>query len=165
MEAWKGFFNHDFWEQEAVQESTKKSFASYAESETEYNYRETEEFIEYMFPVNLEYEVELDCTVTQDGWRATLLSKLLRKGDRLKPKKKLEFSANTTAPKPYEVYWKIKNKGIVAKRRDEVRGQIQKGTLQHKEKTEFKGEHFAEVYIVKNGVCVSRERIDVPISE
>lgn len=165
MEAWKEFFNHDFWNQEVVQENGSRSFAFLSDdNEDDYDYRETEEFIEYLFPIDLQYSVELDCKVTQDGWRVDLLSEILRKRDKLKPKKKLEFYAETDALSPYDVYWKVKNKGDIAKRRNEVRGQIVKRTLQHTENTKFKGEHFAEVYIVKNGVCVARKKIEVPIT-
>lgn len=165
MEAWKEFFNHDFWDQEVVQENVSKSYASLLDNEGAYDYRETEEFIEYLFPINLKYNVELDCTVTQNGWRVALLSEILQRGGKLQPRKRLEFSAKTDAPSPYDVYWKVKNKGNIAKRRDEVRGQIVKGTLKHTENTKFKGEHFVEVYIVKNGVCVGRKKIEVPITD
>ena len=32
------------------------------------------------------------------------------------------------------------------------------------EHSDFKGEHVVECYIVKNGIVVARDRIDVPIS-
>ena len=34
-----------------------------------------------------------------------------------------------------------------------------------KEDTNFEGAHYVECYIIKNNVCVARDRIDVPISE
>lgn len=165
MDAWKEFFNHDFWNPKTVQESASKSYAFVSEgTEEEYDYRETEEFIEYLFPIDLQYEVELDCKVTQDGWRVASLHEFLQSG-KLKPNKKLDFTAKTNTPAPYEIYWKVKNKGIVAKKRNDIRGQIIKRGLQHTENTKFKGEHFVEVYIVKNDICVARAKLDVPIAE
>lgn len=166
LEAWYSFFNHDFWSEEGAQETVSKSMslAYLSESEDDQDYKETEEFIEYLFPIDLKYDVRLDCTVTQDGWRPAFLRTLLRNNERLKPNKKLDFSATTNVPYPYEVYWKVKNKGVVAKRKDQIRGQvIRTNSLSHTEHTRFKGEHFVECYIVKNGVCVAKDKIEVPI--
>ena len=48
-----------------------------------------------------------------------------------------------------------------------LRGQIidDNGTEKRKEDTNFEGAHYVECYIIKNNVCVARDRIDVPISE
>ncbi|MCW1927883.1 nucleotide-binding domain-containing protein, partial [Bhargavaea beijingensis] len=166
IKAWQEFFNHDFWDQEVARESTSKSFALPSKNiEDNLDYRETEEFIEYLFPIEIKYGVRLDCKVDQNGWRVAYLSDILRKGDKLRTKKKLDFYAETDTPKPYEVYWKVKNKGVIAKKRNEVRGQIIKGALEHTENTKFRGGHFVEVYIVKNNTCVARNRIDVPITD
>ncbi|MGG0938708.1 cyclic GMP-AMP synthase DncV-like nucleotidyltransferase [Brevibacillus centrosporus] len=164
LAVWKEFFNHDFWDQQVVLENVSKSLAYLSENEDDQDYQETEEFIEYLFPIDLQYSLELDCRVTQNGWRITRLSEMLRKKELLQPQKKLDFFVKTDVPGPYDVYWKVKNKGVVAKRKNEVRGQIVKRTLQHTEHTKFKGEHFVEVYIVKNGVCVARKKINVPIT-
>ena len=32
-----------------------------------------------------------------------------------------------------------------------------------RERTDFKGPHFVECYIIKNDICVAMARIDVPI--
>ena len=40
-----------------------------------------------------------------------------------------------------------------------------KGYKKRKENSKFHGPHYVDCYIIiKNGVCVARERIDVPIS-
>lgn len=45
-----------------------------------------------------------------------------------------------------------------------IRGNIEKTNSKiKKESTNFKGPHYVECYLVKNGVCVARNRIDVPI--
>ena len=33
------------------------------------------------------------------------------------------------------------------------------------EESSFEGDHYVECYIVKNGVCVAKDRIEVPISK
>ena len=47
-----------------------------------------------------------------------------------------------------------------------IRGQIIDSTrsVDHVERSDFRGEHVVECYVVKNGVVVARDRIDVPIS-
>lgn len=165
LEAWGEFFNHSYWNNllsESDQSILKSASASY-------DYDETEEFIEQLFPVdiNTRYNLKINCKVTQDGWRTDLLRNLLRKGMFLRRKKDLCFYIEeNTVPQPYQVYWKIRNCGDLAKQRNCIRGQILKdeGKEQRIEKTSFRGAHYVECYIVKNKVCVARDRIDVPIS-
>ena len=72
--------------------------------------------------------------------------------------------ALTTSP-PYQIYWKVLNRGKVAIARNNIRGQIvaDDGTSQKKESTVFQGNHIVECYCVKNGIVVARDRILVPI--
>ena len=42
------------------------------------SYEDTEQFIEDMFPVDIRYSLDIDCTVTQDGFRPKLLSLILK---------------------------------------------------------------------------------------
>lgn len=169
MEAWNTFFNHSYWsdEIEKLAESSaliNKSFAR-AMDESDYQYKETEEFIEYTFPFENRYKLHIDCKITQNGFRPAFLREFLQKSYLLAPNKTLDFYIQTDAPKPYDIYWKVKNKGIVAKQKNCVRGQIVKtNSSSHQEHTSFKGEHFVECYIVKNGVCVAKDKINVPIS-
>lgn len=133
-------------------------------------YSNTEEFIEDMFQVDIRYILDIDCRVTQDGFRPMLLSSILHKSMFLKTKKKLEFFIKDidyaiNIRGNYDIYWKVKNEGKVAEERNCIRGQIKKHNT-HKiyETTDFKGEHYVECYIVQNDICVARDRIDVPIS-
>lgn len=43
------------------------------------------------------------------------------------------------------------------------RGQITKGNSSKEEHTNFNGRHYVECYIVKNEVCIARNKILVPI--
>ena len=33
------------------------------------------------------------------------------------------------------------------------------------EHTDFRGNHYVEAYIIKDGICIAKERIEVPIRE
>lgn len=166
VEAWGEFFNHTYWEGQKKEGNSalSKSYASLQESEEFFEYKETEEFIHNFFPVNIQYTINLNCEVKQkqraSGWLLTMISK----GQHLRVECELNFVASVNIPKPYDVYWKVKNGGELAKKGDSVRGDIVKtNSLTHFEVTSFAGEHYVECYIVKSGVCVARERIPVTI--
>lgn len=61
-----------------------------------------------------------------------------------------------------DFYWKVMNIGDEAERRG-IRGQIEKGDYKHIEHSDFSGEHYVECYVIKDGVCIARETIEVPI--
>lgn len=133
--------------------------------ESSHNYNPQEEYIEDKFPINIKYKLKIDCEVTQNGHRTGLL-RMMRY---LSRNKKLLFFIDTTdVPEPYDVLWKIKNEGEIAYRKNCLRGQIINsnfGKNQRKESSDFEGAHYAECYIIKDGYCVARDRIDVPISD
>ncbi len=127
------------------------------------NIDRNEEFVEDRFQVDIIYSLRIDCEVSQDGYRTALLRDLKI----IKNKKSLLFFVSQCdAPKPYEVYWKIKNLGQQAIEKNMIRGQILKdgGQEQRKETSTFNGPHYVECYIIKDGICVARDRINVPIS-
>lgn len=129
-----------------------------------YRWRDTEEFIEDRYPVDIRYSLELDCDVSQNGFRENRLMDMLFKRIPLLANKKLLFKVvENTVPAPYTLEWKVLNRGEVARKRDQVRGQIVHGGNSKEERTTFKGEHLVECYAIKNGVVVARGRIDVPI--
>lgn len=131
--------------------------------ESSENYSSSEEFIENQYSIDIRFNLKIDCLVKQQGFRDALLSSLRI----LRSTKKLEFyiTANEVS-KPYLVKWKVKNLGPVAKRKNMLRGQIlnDKGNEKRNENSNFNGEHYVECYIIKNGICVAIDRIDVPIS-
>ena len=125
----------------------------------------TEEFIEEKFTVDIRYDLTIDCEVTQNGWPPFKL-RSIAKDKTLRKNKHLDFFVkNTDCPSPYDIYWKIRNVGPEAVKRNMIRGNIIKGTKdQHQqEKTDFEGSHYVECFIVKNDVCVAKDRIEVPI--
>ena len=127
----------------------------------------TEEFIEDHYPVEISDTVSIDCEVTQAGWRPMKLREMLRLGTLLKADRKLRFMVVAcSVPQPYTVKWKVLNRGPEAERRNNIRGQIVDSTAAgvRSEHSVFRGAHLVECYIVKDGIVVARDRIDVPIS-
>lgn len=137
--------------------------------------RDTEEFVEDKFTVDIRYQLKIDCFVDAPGFQRMTLRGMLAKYDRLKPKRKLTFyivenefddlleRANDPNYGRYTVYWKVLNRGPEAIRRNMIRGQIRIGSQERSETSNFRGEHIVECYIVHNEVVVARDRIRVPI--
>lgn len=145
---------------------SRNAFASYNKK----NYRDTEEFIEELFNEDIRYSLKIDCRITQNGFRPTLLRRILNNKKYLCVKKDLEFyideiDKELVSGKPYDIYWKVRNEGKIAIEKDCIRGQIVKtNTPFKKERSDFKGEHYVECYIVQNEVCVAKDHLKVPIS-
>jgi hypothetical protein len=130
------------------------------------SWRDTEEFIEDRYPVDIRYQIEIECEVSQNGYRQYFLTEMLRRKIPLLSSKTLNFSVSkTNVPEPFSLEWKVLNRGPEAERRDMIRGQILKdqGQRKRKETTTFRGEHIVECYAVRNGVVVAKDRILVPI--
>lgn len=73
----------------------------------------------------------------------------------------------TSVPKPFQVYWKVRNFGADAERAGGLRGEIREDPRRddayRSETTRYVGDHYVEVYVVKEGVCVARARKAVRI--
>jgi hypothetical protein len=126
----------------------------------------TEQFIEDLFPIDIRYDLRIDCDVLQNGFRENLLSEFLRNKFRLQPNKTLKFRiVESNVEGENHIYWKVLNRGDEAKRKNCIRGHItlDSGNMKKVEHTSFRGEHRVECYAVKNGVVVAKDRIDVPI--
>lgn len=162
LQAWYGFFNHDFWNEQMVESS---SYSNKLVLKSVRSFSDTEQFIEDLYPVTLSYYCRVSCDVSGDGWRPKPLSEFLTLLKHFLPHN-FEIKCRmtgTSCPQPYTILWKVKNVGPEAERRNQLRGQIvEKGTniVEH---SNFFGNHYIECYIIKNGVCVAKTRIDVPI--
>ncbi|MBZ9760985.1 nucleotidyltransferase [Mesorhizobium sp. CA8] len=154
---WRKVYGRQF---PAASASVKKAEAAFG------SYRETEEFIEDRFAVDIRHPITIDCDVSQNGFRERLLRDIVRLKLPLKPSKTLRFHvAAHNIPGDFRLYWKILNRGDEAIRRNCIRGQIvmDAGKLEKNETTNFRGDHIAECYAVKRGVVVAKDRIHVPI--
>lgn len=88
-------------------------------------YQDTEEFIEDLYPLDVQYELTIDCSVAQDSFRPMNLRHMLLNNIWLRPSKKLHFTVvSTNVPEPYELRWKVLNRGEEAERRNEIRGYV-----------------------------------------
>ncbi len=164
IQAWYGFFNHEFWNESTTKseyntlQPFKKSVCSFVDNE---------QFIEDMFPVNLMYSCKISCLVSGNGWRPTPIGEFLSLLKRYLPHRfeircTMEY---TNCPWPYKVFWKVRNVGVEAEKRDMLRGQIYEKGKTIVEHSNFFGKHYIECYIIKNGVCVARDKVDIPIGK
>ncbi|WP_368176011.1 nucleotidyltransferase [Aeromonas sp. s1(2024)] len=157
---WKKVYGRPFPAAATVaQEAMAKSFAQ--------SWDDTEEFIEDKFPVDIRESMQLDCEVKQNGFREFFLSDMLARRIPLMTKKSLRFEiTDVSVSEPYDIYWKVLNRGDAARKRNCIRGQIIKddGLMQRTESTSFRGDHIVECYCVKDGVVVAKNRIHVPIN-
>ena len=162
IQAWYGFFNHDYWSKQSTE------IAKY-ESKTVLrpicSFADTEEYIEELYPLSLSYSCKVSCIVSGNGWRPTLLTKFLSILPHYLP---YNFEIRCTmdytdCPQPYKIFWKVKNVGPEAERRNQIRGQIVEKGKTIVEHSNFYGNHYIECYIIKNNMCVAKERINIPI--
>ena len=162
IQAWYGFFNHDYWKNQV---SRASNYSLATEIKTIVSYNDTEQFIEDLFPVSIQYDCRISCFVSGDGWRESLLSAFLSKYRKFIPHnfKVRCVLSYTDCPEDYRVFWKVKNVGPEAERKNCMRGQIMERGRSISESTSFFGNHYIECYIVKDGICVARTRVDVPI--
>src|SRR5258706_5082431 len=98
--------------------------------------RDTEEFIEDCYPVDIRYTLKIDCEVKQNGFREHFLTEMIFRAFPLLANKQLTFTiTKNTVPLPYEIKWKVVNRGEEAQNRDCIRAQTVDDEG-HKEKTE-----------------------------
>ncbi len=165
-DAWYSFFNHDYWNT-SLNESTRSLLNTYEYGKNLYEYDDTEEYIENIYPMQpTTCIVKIDCKVVNENEQYRYLSNMLRNNEKVEKGCKLDFFIESTnISRPYEVFWKVKNDGIIAEKTNCIRGQIFRAKdkdINH-ETSNFAGNHYVECYIIKNKVCISKARIDVPI--
>lgn len=163
IQAWYGFFNHDYW---GEQVTVEESYAVSSVSKSVCSFFDGEQYIEEMYPMRLIYQCDVSCKVSGDGWRPKPISEFLSMWRHYLPHNfeircEMEY---TNCPWPYKILWKVKNVGPEAERKNQIRGQIEERGRNIVEHTSFFGNHYIECYIVKDGSCVARKRIKIPIA-
>ncbi|MBS6625917.1 MAG: hypothetical protein KH274_00400 [Veillonella sp. oral taxon 780] len=162
IQAWYGFFNHDYW-------SEKSTEIAKHESKTVLrpicSFSDTEEYIEELYPLRLSYNCKVSCIVSGNGWRPKLLTEFLSVLRHWLPHNfEIRCSMDyTDCPQPYKIFWKVKNVGPEAERRNQIRGQIVEKGKTIVEHSNFYGNHYIECYIIKDNMCVAKERVNIPI--
>lgn len=131
-------------------------------------YRDTEQRLgDLGIPIALDhrYKVRLDGKVSKKPGMGSYFLK--DRGNKVLRKRNIRFEVTScSVPAPYRIFWKVLNRGERAQSRDCIRGQIEEGQKVWKqlEPAEFEGPHYVEVYVVKDGVCVARDRQEVIIT-
>jgi hypothetical protein len=124
-----------------------------------------EEFIETRHPVGpSRYSATIEARV-----RGSLRHALLRQQRVVGRGQKLRFHLLTDTPEPYEVLWKVRNRGPEAAQvRGGLRGQIHLGgnisRNVQEESTRYRGSHYVEAYVVRDGVVVASDHHEVTIT-
>ena len=157
---WRKLYGRQFPAAEKMAKSAMDSLS------TTRRFEDTEELVENKFPIDVRFHLQIECEVSQNGFREAFLRQLIANRTPLSVSKKLKFFiTECTVPRPYRVYWKVLNRGPEAERKNCIRGQIRAdgGYNEITEQTSFNGDHIVECYIVKNDVVVAKDRIHVPI--
>jgi hypothetical protein len=127
----------------------------------------------YSFPIrlNIQYRARVQGRVTgyhsggtrlRNGFRTFELAK---NGNRVPKNCSIAFTVVTDVPAPYDVYWKVRNGGSEAARANCLRGEITHTNSHNKsEPTAYAGYHYVEVYIVRSGVVVAKDRQEVIVT-
>jgi hypothetical protein len=160
LEIWQSIFGDGFEKPEAKAETSL-----YSENRGLISFNNTEQQITDLgFPlrINPVYRLRMVGRVgRKQGFRHYELN---TQGNRVGRGRDLYFNVKQcTVPAPYQIYWKTLNRGTEAIKLNSVRGQIMSGTADHHEVTSFRGNHFVECYIVKDGICVAVDRQSVII--
>jgi hypothetical protein len=159
-EKWKKVYGRQF---PAAAEEVAESKTARAST----GWRNTEDFIENHYPVDIRHTLKIDCEVKQNGFRQHFLGEMLARAIPLLANKQLKFFVTkNTVPPPYKIEWKVLNRGEEAQKRDCIRGEIveDKGHQEKIETTNFRGDHVVECYAIKDGIVVAKDRIHVPIT-
>lgn len=161
IDIWKRVFGRPFPSREQLGEG---------KAAERFVFDNNEAFIDDMYPVDIQYNLHIDCHLPakKGGYVEYYLRKMIKQKKPLIPGRDLWFFIKKCdAPEPFEVKWKVKNEGDEAKKRNEIRGEIVNDSEGHKkyESTKFRGPHYVECYVIKDGVCVAKDRIPVTIKE
>lgn len=134
-----------------------------------YLYTEQNNLLKSCFQWIFDISLILIVKLLQVGFRPHYLRFMLSNGLLLMKDKSLKFEIKDCyvprgGAESCDVYWKVRNVGSEEIRLNQIRGQIEKTDSKiHRGHTLFWGAHYMECYLVKNGVCIARDRIEVLI--
>lgn len=123
---------------------------------------------ESQWPVQIYYQASISASYNKNGWRlfSDGSSKFeLGNGNPVETGKRICFKAKTNVPQPFQVFWQVVNTGHEAVNARCLRGDFydssgdcsfELGTKTRIERTAYKGFHWVECFIIKNGICVAR---------
>ncbi|HEV7951889.1 MAG TPA: hypothetical protein VGO98_00745 [Candidatus Saccharimonadales bacterium] len=129
---------------------------------------EVEMQIEDDYPAKIDpmYSVSISAEVEAKGFLYRSLADFLAKYTYLPKHAKVNFTARSDVPGAVEYHWKVRNFGFqAASRAGGLRGEIAERGVKISEDTLYKGRHYAEVYVIKDGKCVAKAMRFVPIGD
>ncbi|MFD7021822.1 cyclic GMP-AMP synthase DncV-like nucleotidyltransferase [Promicromonospora sukumoe] len=156
--AWQRIFGPAF---KAPSRSLTAAVASSGEVRPLLERAPNEQFIEERgFEPVLSHRARIDCMVEK---KAGFRSGPLRAFRSIGVGRSLYFTVQTDVAVPYDLYWKVRNTGKEAAH--QLRGQIVEdtGSMSRTEPTRFRGRHYVEAYVVKDGKVLAMDRHDVVI--
>ncbi len=158
----KEFFNNEYFD-DALTESVHDSRM------LPVCYDDTEEFADNKFiDIYITNTFHFDCIVSLRGCRPKTYEEAIEIYTRLPHDYKIVCTIPSDVKEKIdydEVYWKVRNVGPEAERRNDIRGQIMLRGESITETSLFYGNHYIECYLVKNGVCIAIARKDILIGE
>jgi Second Messenger Oligonucleotide or Dinucleotide Synthetase domain/Adenylyl/Guanylyl and SMODS C-terminal sensor domain len=120
-------------------------------------------------PIRLDerYRVRINGRILpQDGFRS-FSGSLRSRGGIVSKHRTIRFTIEgCNVPEPFQIYWKVKNRGEASAKANCLRGEItlDRGSRSRDEPTAYAGNHYVECYVVKSGVCVATDRQPVIIT-
>lgn len=127
---------------------------------------ESEEFIEdnYAVRINTDHEIKINAEVEAPKFRKYGLSQFLAAFSLLPKHAKVHFDVRSNIPEPVEYHWKVRNFGAQAAQfNNGLRGQIVNRGSRITESTLYQGNHYVEVYAIKDEKCVAKAIRFIPI--
>lgn len=146
-EEWKKVFGDDF--PASVEKATTVS-AEVKPSLGDYSHCEA-----LRWPYASEGKVNIDA-FTYDYGKTKKFGGLNSDGRNLPAGLSLKYIARTNIDGDPEYYWQVVNTGNHAKSANDLRGTIFQGRQVHWEYTKYRGKHWIECFLVKNGYCTAR---------
>ncbi|MHA5123191.1 hypothetical protein R5Q06_03235 [Oenococcus oeni] len=145
---------------------------------------DTEEFADDRWKVRISHYVAISTSVQVDGFPAHPINFFMQKFGFVPIKQhglrnkqiysEITFDVDTSSDlldaQKIDWYWKVRNVGEEAIRRNDIRGEIfpekpVHNKVTHIEPIVFKGPHFVEVYGIKNSVLVVFGKVDVILND
>lgn len=170
IELWRKLFGDDFAADVDLgsQASRQLALAEDQRNGTGVRREAGEQFIEDLGykRVPTSYQVRIvGRAIRKHGFRTYDLAS---RGNQVERHRSVEFRiTKCTVPSPYDVLWKIKNRGDEAVRANCLRGEIVAGNRDNgrgrSEPTRYRGQHYVECYIIKDNRCVAFDRQPVVI--
>ncbi|MEU3322178.1 cyclic GMP-AMP synthase DncV-like nucleotidyltransferase [Streptomyces sp. NPDC006785] len=162
LAAWQRVFGTSFQQPSSVQKSLTASSDLPTTREARAPY---EQYIEeFGFNWKGGHKVRINAQVLpKAGFRHGSLRRLRR----VSTLQSLHFTITTDVPEPYDLYWKVRNRVPEATAHGQLRGEItldEDRSRSRKEETSWKGQHYVEAYIVKDGRVLATDHHDVVIN-